>query len=144
MPLVKWDSNLIVGIPEIDQQHQILIRIINDVYDSVSSGIENDVLDQSIRHLSDYAQVHFSSEHRLFEEFSYPQMEQHEVEHERFTSKVEELRNDVELAKPDLAIKLISFLTEWLLAHINDSDQKYAAHIKAFDQNKTKSATHLE
>ena len=48
MALLNWSSELSVGIPKIDQQHQKLVGFLNELYDAMQAGKGRDVLGKHI------------------------------------------------------------------------------------------------
>ena len=58
----KWDDSLSVQIPEIDNQHQKLIEIINSLYDAFMNQALSERVNEIIKDLTDYAGYHFTTE----------------------------------------------------------------------------------
>jgi hemerythrin len=60
------DPNFSVNVELIDKQHQILVQMINDLYDAMLSGQEKDSLGRLIDRLHTYAAMHFAREEHFF------------------------------------------------------------------------------
>lgn len=76
---IEWDPSLSVNRQDIDQQYQILIKIINDLYAMVISekSMDRETIASLISSLKTYTAFHFSVEESYFEKFGYPEAEQH-------------------------------------------------------------------
>jgi hemerythrin len=60
MGLITWDQIFSVKVVLIDQQHQMLVQMINDLYDAMVTGEENDAIGKLIDRLHTYAAMHFA------------------------------------------------------------------------------------
>src|SRR5665647_697844 len=93
MPLIQWTSILSVNVAEIDQQHQKLIALINNLNDAMRKGKGKESLAEIIDELSNYAANHFAFEEKYFDKFGYPAATSHKLEHTNFVKKVSEFKN---------------------------------------------------
>jgi hemerythrin len=128
--LIVWDDKFLVNNKTIDEQHQGLVDMINELIKGCQRGtFAADVaFMKTIRKAVEYAQTHFSTEEKYMQQVKYPDFAAHKKEHEIFVAEVvkqvkafEENRND-----PDV---LVCFLKDWLLNHIAVSDKKYAPYL---------------
>ncbi len=51
MALIQWDGSFSVKVAEIDQQHQKLVSMINDLNDAMKQGKGKDVLGKIVNEL---------------------------------------------------------------------------------------------
>jgi hemerythrin len=123
--LVKWKEDYSVNLTEIDQQHKKLIDMLNMVYDSLIREEKDDVLDQVISDMLDYAFVHFKNEEKYFALFRYKDASAHIAEHQVFTKKAEMFKCKNELDDFALKLETLIFLRDWLINHILKSDKLY-------------------
>ena len=65
MAFIVWNSTFSVGVREMDNQHQTMIEIINQLYDSLRAEKGDQELGVIIKKMVDYTRYHFSSEERL-------------------------------------------------------------------------------
>lgn len=93
---ITWSKKLSVGMPEIDQQHQKFIGLINRTHNLVKEKAKEKELRQILNELTEYARVHFSTEEKYFKEFHYKYEEEHEEEHEKLLIKVLDFNNQFE------------------------------------------------
>lgn len=127
MTLITWNENLSVKVAEIDQQHQKLIGIINDLTDAIRRGKGNAVIAEVVRSLIDYAKIHFETEEKYFKQFGYPQAAGHMKEHEEFIRKVTGFEAGTPKGQFGLSIQVLQFLGDWLINHILGTDKAYSA-----------------
>ena len=125
MPIVAWDDCLLTGLQPIDQHHRHLVDLLNKTYDAfVDRSPESDV-GTVLEELIDYATYHFAQEERMMAETGYPERADHMKEHERFASRVGEIQRDFVKGSAPISLEVISFLKNWLINHISDTDSRF-------------------
>ena len=127
---IKWKKEYNTGISIIDEQHQRLVEMINELYDSFMKKEHKDKVKDIIKEMSAYTYKHFKTEERFFDMYGYSGKEDHVQEHQKFMKKVCEFQEMLVENKTSLTFKVLSFLQEWLLRHIGESDQKYVVELK--------------
>ena len=125
MALINWHPSFSVNVEEIDRQHQLLVNMINDLYDAMKAGKEKDVLLKLINRLSIYAAMHFAREEHYFDIFGYPEGELHKKQHSDFELEVSKFESDFNKGNQSLSMEIMNFLSNWLVEHIKGSDKKY-------------------
>lgn len=132
--MMKWNDNFSVKYDKIDEQHQELIDIINDL------ALYIDEKDTEFSHLLDlvskldnYVAEHFKFEESLMKEYSYPDMENHVIQHNNLRSKMENLNifsvdNTMEFYK-----NLLEELINWLSHHIMMTDKKLGQYLSSLN-----------
>lgn len=133
MSLIEWEDRLSVNIELFDEQHKVLVGLINKLYDSVKAGQVISVLESISTELVNYTVTHFKSEEALFQEHGYPEFEQHKKEHEEFTKYVTELKDNLNYGKAFDFPELIKYLMRWLYEHILVTDKKYSVFLNRKD-----------
>ena len=124
--LIKWSDMYKLGIEEIDPQHQKLIGIINRLYQVMQESTEKENMKIIFKELIDYADYHFSTEERHFEEFNYIDKVEHTRSHEAYKEKIAQFAKEYEdKGSTMLPFQLIDFLGEWWTGHIRGADRKY-------------------
>ena len=91
MAILKWDEKYSVNISLIDEQHKVLLKMINDFYDSIQSKSNNELIGELIRKMNDYVKFHFSTEEKMFQDYNYVEYYNHKKEHDEFIDKVTDL-----------------------------------------------------
>ena len=125
--MIQWSNALSVGVREIDGQHQRLVKLINDLDEAMRVGKGKEMLGKIVSELAGYAQVHFSTEEKYFDQFGYPEAPEHKQEHRRFIEKVSRFKAEFDAGRLGLTIEIMSFLGDWLKGHILGKDKRYSA-----------------
>jgi hemerythrin-like metal-binding protein len=125
MALISWKTEFSVGVVEFDNQHKILIDLINNLHDSMRAGVGKQALSGILSELVTYTKVHFANEEKFFKQYSYPEQSLHMMEHEKLTRQVIEFQKDYEEGKTSMTLDVMDFLRSWLLDHIGGVDKKY-------------------
>ena len=129
MPIIEWSSKMSVDIPQFDNQHRRLLDMINDLHDAMKQRRGNEVVVQILDQLVEYTQQHFTAEERLFIKYGYPSTDTHSKEHNLFISKVASFQNDIKQGRVMLSLKVMDFLKDWLVNHIQSTDKKYSSFL---------------
>ncbi len=130
MPLLVWNDKLSLGLPSIDQQHQRLVEMLNELFDAVQAGRGRDVLGRVLVEVLDYTITHFAYEEQLLVLHGYPDTELHRQEHADLSRQVFTIQQKYcSGASMTLSMEAMNFLRNWLIKHIQGSDRKYAAFL---------------
>lgn len=130
MAIIKWIEEYSVGVKKIDDQHKALVKLLNDLFDAMSVGKANDVLGEIINKMANYAQLHFSTEEKYFDDFDYEFSEEHKNEHRKFIEEVAGFKKGFDAGNIVLSMEVFQFLKNWLTRHILVSDHKYVRYFK--------------
>ena len=132
MPLITWTDDLSVGVEAIDNDHQLLINLINLLHDAVADGPRKETGGSVLNVLHDYTEYHFEREEVLMAACGYPGLEAHRMAHDGMKAKVVEIR-DQYLDDPAsiLGADVLDFLKDWLVTHIKGTDQDFKSHMAA-------------
>ncbi|MGE4343810.1 MAG: bacteriohemerythrin [Geoalkalibacter sp.] len=126
MPLIEWDESFSVNIDRIDREHRKLIDLINQLNEAMLEQKAQKAMTAIVTEMVDYAQTHFATEELYMEEFHYPDLDLHRVEHQKFIEKTDELCRRVSQGEFVLSLEVMRFLRDWLKSHILGTDKKYA------------------
>jgi hemerythrin len=129
MPIIQWNQSLSVNVPEIDKQHQRLVKLVNDMHDAMHAGKGNDAAVVIMKELVAYTRTLFSYEERQLELAKYPDLVNHKAAHAALVKRVEEFAVKVQKGVPGTAIQLSQFLGDWLKSHIMGTDKKYSPYL---------------
>lgn len=130
MPLIKWSEKFVIGITRIDNQHMEMIRIVNELHESMKTGKGQDKLFETMMFLLKYTADHFITEEAMMKHYGYPEYEAHRAEHLALIKDVKELLEQIEKGKSLLTLKIANFLAEWVKDHILANDLKLGAFLK--------------
>jgi len=129
MGLIQWNSSLSIGINEIDEQHKKLIVMINQLQDAMRVGKGKEILGTTLNELVRYTVYHFSTEEKYFDRYDYPETATHIDEHAKFIREVSAFKKEFEEGRIGITIKLMNFLSDWLVNHIMGSDKKFGPYL---------------
>lgn len=116
-----------LGIGEIDSQHQKMIGIINKLYNAMQQiSTEKEALRSILKELENYADYHFSTEEKYFEQFNYEDRTGHVKSHDAYKDTVAHFINKYNNDEIEvLSFDLMDFLGSWWTGHILGEDRGY-------------------
>jgi len=129
MARIEWQDKLSVGISELDNQHKELLRIYNNLHESLMNDTVEETFNtklNTLKGLCSYVGYHFSTEEAFLNKIGYPERTAHCRYHQEFTDKIQAFRTDLEQQKIVLGTSLIKVLHNWIVEHITGEDKKYA------------------
>lgn len=126
--LVEWSDDLSVGIQEIDEQHKLLVSLLNRLHTAIVEHHGSDVAQDILRQLTEYTKIHFAVEESLMRILGFPDYAEHKRHHEMLIAEVRELSAKLEQEKKSISFELLHFLKMWLTKHIMEEDQAYSPH----------------
>ena len=129
--LIVWSERYSVGISRIDEQHQRLIDLINDLHAAMLAKGDESELSKLLEGLAAYAVSHFATEETLMKKFSYPDYDRPKAEHDRLMAQVTQLLEKSRTDSTLLTREVMTFLHRWLIGHIVNVDKRYSAHLNA-------------
>ncbi len=126
MSLIEWSDKYRIGIKTIDAQHKQLIELINELNVAMATGESTNVLSDILSGLTQYTRIHFAYEEKLLEIHGYPQTVEHQQEHHKMISQVEQFNQQFMLDPTSaISLELMQYLTNWLTNHILVTDKEY-------------------
>jgi len=131
MAQVAWSEKLCVGIQQVDDEHQKLVQVLNQLDEAMRNGKGTRVMSEILAELILYTQEHFTSEEGLMAESDYPKMKLHKAQHRQLVEKVVKLQQKFEKSGKRITKEMMEFLTYWLTNHILVDDMAFAAHYKS-------------
>ncbi len=130
MALIKWRDSYSVGVDKFDQEHMVLVELINEMFVIVRDKGSVATLNEAIAKLIEYTEVHFADEEDVMEKVNYPLLEEHKEIHVNLLEQVFEFQKQIESEGENLRTDLYKFLRDWLINHILDEDMKYGEYLK--------------
>ncbi|MGV6827052.1 MAG: bacteriohemerythrin [bacterium] len=127
--LLEWDEELSVGIQEIDEQHKVLVGLINELHTAIHERHGSEASAEILNRLVEYTRIHFAVEESLFRIFDYPGYEEHKAQHDALIEEIQELQDKIATGKKNISFELLHFLKMWVTQHILDSDKEYTSHL---------------
>lgn len=134
MSLFEWNDTYIIGVQQFDEHHQHLVALLNTSFDAFERNAPPRELETIIDQLIRYATYHFEAEESWLAQQTYPELIEHTGEHASFTAKMASFQLDLMAGNATLNHDLFSFLSDWLVTHILESDARYGRFIAEKDQ----------
>ena len=131
MALINWDSELSVGVRELDEQHKKLVSLINTLHDSLAAGKGSSVVSETISNLAAYAKVHFKTEEEILQRLQYPDLSGQQREHASFVKEINKFYKNMESQKFKIPLDVLNFMKIWLITHIQTSDKEYGPFLNS-------------
>jgi hemerythrin len=121
-----------VDVKLLDNDHKKLAILINDLHDGVMTGCAREPLERIFDELVAYSRIHFAHEEHFLNEAGYSGTAAHKQEHDHKIEEVLEMqarfKSGTELSGD---LEVLNQLKDWLVNHVQDSDQEFVAHLKA-------------
>lgn len=129
--MIAWDESLAVGVTEIDEQHQAIIRLINDLADRQEEADEAATA-KALAFLRAYLHDHFDLETELMLDLGYPELEAHRQQHELFANHVIffEIEKEFGVVSEQMLTDILAFLREWFISHITKEDKALGEFVR--------------
>jgi len=123
---VTWKPEYSVGVAALDDDHKKLLNLINQFQTAVHYNTGEKFESEALMELVEYTKTHFKREEDLMEQNGYESFDAHKAEHEKMIGKVEEHLANYEAKGHRALPETAKFLTDWLINHINGTDQQYS------------------
>lgn len=125
MSHVLWQDCYSVGNQRIDQQHQRIVAMINQLGDAMESGTERQALMKILSDLAGYTKTHFGDEERLLEQCNYAELVEHRERHAALNRQLADFYRTFYTSTRPQTAEVMSFLQDWLYKHILEQDKRY-------------------
>lgn len=124
---IAWKESYSVGVAVLDDDHKKLIELLNQFQTAYRYHTGEEFERTALMELVNYTKYHFQREERLMEEHGYPDLAAHKKQHESMISEVERFLADYEARGHEALDGVVSYLTGWLINHINGTDKEYSS-----------------
>ena len=130
MTMLRWRSNLSLGVADIDADHKALIEILNRLFYMVKAGDERAEIAGVLHELGDYCDRHFRREEALMRRSGYGGLERHAKLHDVLRRQVATWTG-VYLDDPDAfdIAGFYDFVSDWLLVHVLTEDMRLRPYL---------------
>lgn len=129
--LFSWDDSFNVGIQEVDEQHKVLVSLLNQLHTAILEHHGKTTSREILDRLAEYTRTHFLLEESLMRLTHYPGFDIHKQQHEDLIKQVQDLQTKLDQENIAITFELLHFLKNWLMQHINESDQRFGKHFKS-------------
>lgn len=129
MAHVEWQACYSVANEQLDQQHQRIVAMINQLGDAMDTGAEKTALMKILSDLAGYAKTHFADEERMLEQCDYPLLDDHREKHAALNRQLADLYRTFYTSSRPQSVEVMLFLQHWLYDHILEQDKTYTIHM---------------
>jgi hemerythrin len=130
MRKIQWTDAQAVHVPEVDEEHQALFRLCDDLRRAVARQAAprelQSILDQLITHTAG----HFAHEEREMRAAGYAHYAWHRRQHRTALAQVARLDRRIRRGDRGAASELLEFLGGWLNDHIGIADRMLGAFLR--------------
>jgi hemerythrin len=129
MPM-EWKPEYSVGEDDLDDDHKIIIDLINRFDYAFSVEVEGDLIEHVLDELIDYTKFHFQREEEYMHSIGYPYMalREHAEGHIVLEKQLDTYYETFHGCNTEIASDISEFLGLWLRSHILETDMKYKSH----------------
>ncbi len=135
MTLFKWTADLELDMPQIDDQHKELVKLINTLYESIREGHSSETVEKTLNSLLRYVEVHFETEEAAMRQRRYPGYKRHLMIHEDLRKKVLDLKKQQLQGRDVATFELLNFLVDWLKSHIASEDVLFGQFVHKMERS---------
>ncbi|MBF0127687.1 MAG: hemerythrin family protein, partial [Magnetococcales bacterium] len=130
-PFFPWGERLLTGIAFVDQEHKMLVDMINSLQLAMKEGRGADVIGKILDGFVDYTRKHFAHEEEAMARTDYPSLTEHKAKHVRLVSTLQQLVEEFKQGRFSVGIDLLGIAKVWLVEHILGTDRTYVPYMKA-------------
>jgi len=123
--LIEWKNEYSVGVKEIDEQHKIIIKLINELHFVITGEKDKEELEHILEQLANYGGYHLANEEKYFDKFGYVEADEHKAIHQQYRNTILEFQKKFKINKIKTIFEAIDFLEDWWIGHINNIDKRY-------------------
>lgn len=125
---ISWSDDFLIGIAELDFEHQRLIEDINELHHELLAQVDIARVGDTLSRILSRMQAHFALEEHVMLSHKYPHYSAHKAEHERllddYTDFMTRVDKDRWLSECE---NIERVLRSWIVDHILTSDKKRAS-----------------
>lgn len=127
MEPIVWKDEYLVGVAEIDRQHQDFLKLINRLLILHNSGDAIAMEKRFLMEVQKYAQYHFASEENIMRVIQYPHIEKQEREHDILLEELTQRMADYMKVNQRIG-GIISYLVDWFITHTIQEDKQIGVY----------------
>ena len=131
---ITWKDIYSVKIPEIDEDHKLLLDYLNEIDDlsrrsKLCDAVTTTEVELIMKKLFDYTAEHFAQEERMMQLHAYPGFEAHRKIHQGLIRECKELEEWFRTSGFTALPRMVEFLGAWWKGHILITDAEYSSFL---------------
>jgi len=126
MDQITWKDELSVGVEKLDQQHQKIIDVLNQLITLINLEVTDESQYSSpLQMMLVSIREHLHFEEYMLKKFNYPDFQAHAQIHEDLFTKLDHYESRLKNLDLQTITELVGYLKGWWIDHIYQTDMKY-------------------
>ena len=134
--MMNFDVKYETGVVWQDFQHRQLIELAEKIKKAKTDKKDQNLFRYTLAFLAMYVNHHFKLEEEYMQKYDYPDLAVHQKEHQSFVKEFKEFKEDNKEYSEAGINDLLTRISEWILSHILENDQKLGEYILRFERKK--------
>jgi hemerythrin-like metal-binding protein len=135
MSLIHRSGGYAIFISEIDAEHRMLFRLVDELETAFASRAHKG-RGELLHSLMSHAQSHFAHEERLMRESRYSALAWHKQQHDGARRQLRRFIKRIEGGDHEAGAELLQYLAGWLKSHVPVTDRMMAAYLRNFERRR--------
>jgi hemerythrin len=131
---LQWTEDNSVFVPEIDEEHEALFHLLQELRRAVLAGDPVEQLERQAGRLATRAASHFQHEERLMRASRYSALGWHERQHQTGRTKLAALTDAIRGHGHEPVLEALEALATWILDHVNVADHMLGSYLRNYDR----------
>jgi hemerythrin-like metal-binding protein len=123
--LVTWTRASFVGARAMDNEHAIMMDVMNELRLALVHGAEREQANELMNKLIEITGIHFWNEEQLMERYVFPGLAEHRTEHQRILAQLNEYARKPQHGEVVHMSGFLCFLHNWFIDHVEGMDKQY-------------------
>ncbi len=134
--MLKWSDELIIGVPNLDNQHKKILTHLNKLLKLVDLGFSLSDIKLAMERLEDIVNVHNDAEERLMKKYRYPYLKQHVKEHRIYSDNIKIISKALISHGSNIKLNgtIRSQVEDWYSSHLVAHDMKLGEFLRKLNQ----------
>ncbi len=138
---ITWDDSLLLGVPEVDEQHRQLFRRIAGFVEAVRKEQGYSQIQKMTDFMENYIARHFETEEKWMAKTGYPflslQVEQHQRFRKHFNGFKKEVEDNLGANPTFLLFRTQVLVIDWLVHHVEKLDKHFGKFLRQKNERET-------
>ncbi len=142
-PTTKSHNIPLLGVPELDEQHVLLSRMIGELKRKYVHGATRQQCSRNLWRIVEYMQKHFRNEERSMLRFEYPGFDEHQAAHAALVAFAVAAAREFDAGALDVDETLVTRFQEWESTHIDSLDREFRDYARSIARTDTVTGSSL-
>jgi hemerythrin-like metal-binding protein len=133
---LQWTEENSVFIPEMDEEHEALFHLLQELRRAILAGEPRDQLERQAGRLATRTASHFQHEERLMRASRYTALAWHERQHQTARRLLAALIDSIRGHGHEPVFEALEALANWVLDHVSVADHMLGAYLRNYDRER--------